>query len=118
VIGEPGDKAPNALMSVRNLSPNTVLACGVTSHDPDPDGFIIRYTFQFSDGTTITTPAAVHTASGPGSITLTVMDQFGATGSTTQSFSASSSATIATQAEQQRQSTSVQRQQFEPIRPH
>src|SRR5205823_4216766 len=34
VIGEPGDKAPNALMSVRNLSPNTVLACGVTSHDP------------------------------------------------------------------------------------
>lgn len=90
VVAEPGDLAPNAVVSVRPLSGNTVLACSVGSHDPD--GFLLTRHFKFSDGADFFTPAAVHTLSSPGtySVGLTVMDQFGATGSASQSFSTAS----------------------------
>lgn len=91
VVAEPGDQAPTAAVSVRTLSGNTVLACSAGSHDPD--GFLLSWDFKFSDGTEFRTPAAVHTFTGPGSysVGLTVMDEFGATGSATQSFATSSS---------------------------
>jgi PKD repeat protein len=90
VVAEPGDLAPNAVISVRPLSGNTVLACSAGSHDPD--GFLLTRHYKFSDGADFFTPAAVHTLSSPGtySVGLTVMDQFGATGSASQSFSTSS----------------------------
>ena len=90
VVAEPGDLAPNAVVSVRPLSGNTVLACSAGSHDPD--GFLLTWHYKFSDGADFFTPAAVHTLSSPGtySVGLTVMDQFGATGSASQSFSSSS----------------------------
>ena len=89
VVAEPGDLAPSAVVSVRTLSGNTVLACSAGSHDPD--GFLLTWHYKFSDGTDFFTPAAVHTLAGPGSysVGLTVMDQFGATGSASQNFSTS-----------------------------
>jgi hypothetical protein len=90
VAAEPGDIPPTAAASVRTLSGNTVLACSVGSQDPD--GFVLTWHYTFSDGANFFTPAAVHTFAGPGnySVGLTVMDQFGATGSTSQNFSTSS----------------------------
>ena len=89
VIAEPGDLAPTAVVSVRTLSGNTVLACSAGSHDPD--GFLLSWHYKFSDGSDFFTPAAVHTLAAPGSysVGLTVMDQFGATGSASQNFSTS-----------------------------
>lgn len=89
VVAEPGDLPPNAVVTVRPLSGNTVLACSAGSHDPD--GFLLTWHYKFSDGADFFTPAAVHTLSSPGSysVGLTVMDQFGATGSTSQNFSTS-----------------------------
>ena len=91
VVAEPGDIAPNAVVNVRTLSGNTVLACSAGSHDPD--GFILTWHYSFSDGAEFFTPAAVHTLASPGaySVGLTVMDQFGATASASQSFATSTS---------------------------
>lgn len=90
VVAEPGDVAPSAVVSVRTLSGNTVLACSAGSRDPD--GFLLTWHYKFSDGADFFTPAALHTVAGPGSysVGLTVMDQFGATGSASQNFSTSS----------------------------
>jgi len=91
VVAEPGNLAPTAAVSVRTISGNTVLACSAGSRDPD--GFVLSWDYKFSDGTEFRTPAAVHTFTNPGSysVGLTVMDEFGATGSASQSFSTSSS---------------------------
>ena len=91
VVAEPGDLPPTAVVNVRTLSGTTVLACSAGSRDPD--GFLLSWDYKFSDGTEFRTPAAVHTFGGPGSysVGLTVMDQFGATGSAAQGFSISSS---------------------------
>jgi hypothetical protein len=91
VVAEPGDLSPNAVVNVRTLSGSTVLACSAGSNDPD--GFLLSWRYKFSDGASFSTPAAVHTFASPGaySVGLTVMDQFGATASTSQSFSTSSS---------------------------
>jgi hypothetical protein len=91
VAAEPGDLAPNAVVNVRTLSGNTVLACAAGSRDPD--GFLLTWHYKFSDGVEFYTPAAVHTFGSPGaySVGLTVMDQFGATGSASQTFSTSAS---------------------------
>ena len=91
VVAEPGDLPPNAVVNVRTLSGNTVLACSAGSRDPD--GFLLSWHYLFSDGANLFTPAAVHTLAGPGSysVGLTVMDEFGATGSASQNFSTSSS---------------------------
>jgi PKD domain len=95
VTGEPGDLPPTAAITVvpmRNISPTTVLACSVTSHDPD--GFILQHRIQFSDGAVFFTPAAVHTLAAPGnfSVTANVIDQFGAPASQTVNFTVSPSA--------------------------
>jgi hypothetical protein len=92
VVAEPGDAPPAAVVTVaplRNISPTTVLACSVGSHDPD--GFILTYKSTFSDGATFFTPAAVHALPAPGqfSVTVSVMDQFGAQAQATQNFSVS-----------------------------
>lgn len=95
VTGEPGDLPPTAAITVvpmRNISPTTVLACSATSHDPD--GFILQHRIQFSDGALFFTPAAVHTLATPGnfSVTVHVIDQFGAPASETVHFTVSPSA--------------------------
>jgi hypothetical protein len=92
VTGEPGDLPPTAAVTVvplRNVSPTTVLACSATSHDPD--GFILQHRIQFSDGAVFFTPAAVHTLATPGtfSVTVNVIDQFGAPASVTENFTVS-----------------------------
>jgi PKD repeat protein len=120
VTGEPGNLPPKAAITVVPLpvvSPTTVLACSATSHDPD--GFILQYKTTFSDGTVFFTPAAVHTLAGPGnfSVTLNVIDQFGAPASETAGFTVRSSPTGASAAarndEVQRKQT---HRQEEPIR--
>lgn len=94
LLAEPNDQPPTANITFRQLpgKPNTILACSVNSSDPD--GFILKYTGKFSDGTEFFTPAAVHTfaAPGPYSAEVTVMDQFGATATTSQGFNVSGSA--------------------------
>jgi phage baseplate assembly protein gpV len=95
VTGEPGDLPPTAAITVvpmRNVSPTTVLACSATSHDPD--GFILQHRIQFSDGAVFFTPAAVHTLAAPGnfSVTVNVIDQFGAPASETVNFTVSGAA--------------------------
>ena len=92
VVAEPGDAPPTAAVTVtplHNISSTTVLACSVGSHDPD--GFILTYKSTFSDGATFFTPAAVHALPAPGqfSVTVNVMDQFGAQAQATQNFSVS-----------------------------
>ena len=91
VVAEPGNQPPTAIVNVRTLSGNTVLACSAGSHDPD--GFLLSWDYKFSDGSEFRTPSAVHTLASPGSysVGLTLMDEFGATGSATQNFSTSSS---------------------------
>jgi phage baseplate assembly protein gpV len=96
VTGEPGDLPPTAAITVvpmHNISPTTVLACSATSHDPD--GFILQHRIQFSDGAVFFTPAAVHTLATPGnfSVTVNVIDQFGAPASQTVNFSVGTAAT-------------------------
>ena len=90
VVAEPGDIPPVAKISLKPLtaiSPTTVLGCMAAS--TDVDGFVNSYQLQFSDGSQFTSPAAVETFSAPGmyKATATVTDQFGATNTTSTSFS-------------------------------
>jgi PKD repeat protein len=120
VSGEPGDLPPTAAITVvplRVVSPTTVLACSATSHDPD--GFILSFKTQFSDGAVFFTPAAVHTLAAPGnfSVTVNVIDQFGSPASQTASFTVTSAATAASaaaMAEEAKQKS--MKRQVEPIR--
>jgi hypothetical protein len=90
VDGEPSDISPTAHISVTampNISPTTVLACTATSSDPD--GFVNGLLLQYSDGSKFSTPAALETFAVPGTYTatVTVTDNFGATNTTTTTFS-------------------------------
>jgi hypothetical protein len=90
VVAEPDDSPPVARITLKpmtSISPTTVLACTATS--TDSDGFLSSYQLQFSNGSQFTTPAALETFPGPGSYkaTATVMDQFGATNTTSSTFS-------------------------------
>jgi hypothetical protein len=90
VVAEPGDLPPVAKITITpmpGISPTTVLGCAAAS--TDPDGFVNAYQLQFSDGSQFTTPAALETFPSPGSYkaTATVIDQFGATTSTSTTFS-------------------------------
>ena len=123
VTGEPGDLPPTAAVTVvplRQISPTTVLACSATSHDPD--GFILQFKSQFSDGATFFTPAAVHTFASPGSFSVTVhvIDQFGAPASITQNFTVTPSAAAGASSTAAAQSAEAKRKQGErqldPIR--
>ena len=116
VVAEPGNLAPTAAVSVRTISGNTVLACSAGSHDPD--GFLLSWDYKFSDGTEFRTPAAVHTFANPGSysVGLTVMDEFGATGSASQGFSTSSSSPQSLQVSVPLESPQSLRRKPDPIR--
>jgi hypothetical protein len=96
ITAEPNDAPPTPAINVTTLpiAPNTVLACGANWQDPD--GFVNSYLWQFSDGTQAFTPAVVKTFASPGtfSTTLTVTDEFGATGTTSQSFTANNAALL------------------------
>src|SRR5262249_9374664 len=99
VVGEPGDLPPTASVTVVPLpvvSPTTVLACSAGSRDPD--GFILMRKARFSDGAVFFGPAAVHTVAAPGtySVTVDIIDQFGAPASQTQSFTVSGGPSAAT----------------------
>ena len=90
VVAEPGDIPPVANITVKPLttiSATTVLGCTATS--VDADGFVNSYQLQYSDGSQFFTPAALETFPAPGTYkaTATVMDQFGATNSTSTTFS-------------------------------
>lgn len=90
VDGEPGDISPTAHITVTampNISPTTVLGCTATSSDPD--GFVNGLLLQYSDGSKFSTPAALETFAAPGTYTATatVTDNFGATNTTTTTFS-------------------------------
>jgi PKD repeat protein len=115
VVAEPDDAPPVPVITMRQLSDTTVLACGAQSHDPD--GFVNMYHWQFSDGATFGTPAAVHTFAAPGSfsVTLTVTDQFGASASTSTSGATSAVATAQEMAEEQRRQAVAKRRVAEPV---
>jgi PKD domain-containing protein len=90
VVAEPGDIPPVADVSIKpltSISPTTVLGCTAASFDSD--GFINSYQLQYSNGSQFSTPAALETLPTPGtySATAIVMDQFGATNSTSTTFS-------------------------------
>ena len=94
VLAEPNDLPPVARIGVQpmpNISPTTVLGCTATSSDPD--GFLISRQMQYSDGSHFSTPAALETfpAIGSYTATVTVMDQFGATDTTSTTFSVDAS---------------------------
>jgi len=86
VDAEPGEIGPvaNIVITVMpSISPTTVLGCTAASN-----GFIIGSKLQYSDGSTFTTPAALETFPAPGTYTATatVTDQFGATNTTSITF--------------------------------
>ena len=90
VDGEPSDIPPTAHITVTampNISPTTILGCTATSSDPD--GFVNGLRLQYSDGSKFSTPAALETFAGPGTYTATatVTDNFGATSTTSTTFS-------------------------------
>ena len=92
VAAEPGDIPPIpkiTFTALPNISPTTVLGCTATSSDPD--GFVISSQVRYSDGSQFFTPAALETFPAPGTYTatVTVVDQFGATNSTSTTFSVS-----------------------------
>jgi PKD domain len=89
VTAEPGDIAPTAkivLTAMPQISSTTFLAC--TAQSVDPDGFFISRSLKFSDGSHFSGPSALKTFPSPGSYTATatVEDNFGATDSTTVTF--------------------------------
>jgi hypothetical protein len=90
VVAEPGDIPPVAKVTLKpmpGISATTVLGC--TAASVDADGFINSYELQFSDGSQFFAPGALETFPAPGTYkaTATVMDQFGATNSTSMNFS-------------------------------
>ena len=90
VDGEPSDIPPTAHITVTampNISPTTILGCTATSSDPD--GFVNGLLLQYSDGSEFSTPAALVTFAAAGTYiaTATVTDNFGATSTTSTTFS-------------------------------
>jgi hypothetical protein len=89
VVAEPSDIPPVADITVTampNISPTTMLTCMATSSDAD--GFINGIQGQYSDGSHFSGPASLRTFASPGtySVSATVTDQFGATNTTSTSF--------------------------------
>jgi PKD repeat protein len=86
VNAEPGETPPIAdivITPMLNISPTTVLGCTAAS-----TGFISSHKLQYSNGSVFTTPAALETFAAPGTYTATatVTDQFGATSTTSKTF--------------------------------
>jgi len=122
VVAEPGDIPPVANIALKPLagiSATTVLGC--TAASTDADGFVMSYQLQFSDGSQFSTPAALETFPAPGTYkaTATVMDQFGASSSTSTTFSvggATAPAAIPPSVPLQQQQQQVQKP-LQPMRP-
>ena len=98
VLAEPDHLPPVAKITLQpepGISPTAVLGC--TAQSSDPDGFLLSAGMQYSDGSHFSTPAALETfpASGKYTATATVMDQFGATNSTSTTFSVGADGKIA-----------------------
>ncbi|MFI7589619.1 PKD domain-containing protein [Spongisporangium articulatum] len=87
-VTAPANQSPTAA-----ITPScTNLACSFSSAgSTDPDGTIASYAWNFGDGTTSTqaNPSRTYAAAGTYTVTLTVTDNKGATGSTTQSVTVS-----------------------------
>ena len=122
VDAEPDDIPPVAGVTIHpltSISPTTVLGC--TAASTDADGFVNSYELEFSNGRQFTTPAAVETFSAPGTYTATatVMDQFGATGRASTTFSvggATAPGAVAPSASRTQQQAPRQKP-FPPMRP-
>jgi PKD repeat protein len=82
-----GAFVPNVAPTASFTQTVSNLTVNVTSTSTDSDGTIAGYTWQWGDGQTSTGATASHTYAAPGNYTiaLTVTDDDGATGSTTQS---------------------------------
>jgi PKD repeat protein len=85
VLTEPSDNdPPNALFTVSC----TNLACQVINKTTDPDNDVVRYSWNFGDGSaplTATQPQKVYAAAGTYTITLTATDGWNRTASYSQS---------------------------------
>jgi len=92
VTAEPTNAPPVAkivLTAMPQISPTTVLGCSATSSDPD--GFVNSRQMTYSNGSKFGSPAALETFASPGTYTanVTVVDQFGAKGTTSTTFTIS-----------------------------
>jgi subtilisin family serine protease len=111
VVSNPGTGSPNRLLynafigggtPPPNQSPTanfthscTGLSCTFTDTSSDPDGSITAWSWNFGDGTTSSAqhPSKTYTAAGTYTVSLTVTDNNGATGSTSKSVTVSSGGT-------------------------
>ncbi len=87
LAGTSGAVTPNQPPTASFTATCTGLTCAVNgSASQDPDGTIASYAWTFGDGGVATGPTASHTYAGAGSdqITLTVTDNLGAPGSSSQ----------------------------------
>jgi PKD repeat protein len=83
----PPDQPP-----VASFTPScTGLTCGFTSTSSDPDGTVTAYNWNFGDGATSTVqnPSHTYAAAGTYTVSLTVTDNSGSTGSTSQAVTVS-----------------------------
>ena len=111
VVSNPGTGSPNRLLynafigggtPPPNQSPTagftnscTGLSCTFTDTSSDPDGSITAWSWNFGDGTTSSAqhPSKTYAAAGTYTVSLTVTDNNGATGSTSKSVTVSSGGT-------------------------
>jgi hypothetical protein len=119
-VAEPGDIPPVAKITftaLPNVSPTAILGCAATSSDPD--GFVMSYQVRYSDGSQFFTPAAPETFAAPGtySATVTVMDQFGATNSTSATFSVGGGAAVMMPSTPLTQAQQPQQRPLQPMGP-
>ncbi|MCL3859613.1 PKD domain-containing protein [Actinotalea sp. K2] len=85
-IGPPVDPPPNQSPTASFTASCSGLACAVDANaSTDPDGVIASYAWTMGDGTSLTGAGLTHTYAAPGTytITLTVTDDDGATGTVT-----------------------------------
>jgi hypothetical protein len=90
VNAEPNDAPPVAkiqLTAMPNISPTTVLGC--TAVSTDPDGFLNSHKVVYSNGAISSSAGSLETFAAPGTYTatVTVTDEFGATDTSTTTFS-------------------------------
>src|SRR6184192_2635496 len=78
---------PNTPPTAAFTSSCTALACSFTSTSTDPDGIVAGWSWSFGDGATATVanPSHTYATGGTYTVSLTVTDNSGGTGSTSQS---------------------------------
>ena len=91
--GGTGSTSQSITVAAANTSPTaaftqscTGLACSFTSTSTDPDGTVVAWSWSFGDGATATVanPSHTYAAGGTFTVSLTVTDNSGGTGSTSQ----------------------------------